>query len=148
MNEIYNIIPHRPPFLFIDKIVEVTEQGASATRELRADEPFFQGHYPGNPIMPGVLLCEAVFQTAAIYLVKKLTTGENSMEGLTPVLSRIHQAKFKSMVRPGDRLDIHVDFKETLSKFHYLRGKITCDNRTVLTLDFALALIEEQPLAG
>ena len=148
MNEIYNIIPHRPPFLFIDKIAEVTEQGASATRELRADEPFFQGHYPGNPIMPGVLLCEAVFQTAAIYLVKKLTTGENSMEGLTPVLSRIHQAKFKSMVRPGDRLDIHVDFKETLSKFHYLRGKITCDNRTVLTLDFALALIEEQPLAG
>ena len=98
--------------------------------------------------MPGVLLCEAVFQTAAIYLVKKLTTGENSMDGFTPVLSRIHQAKFKSMVRPGDHLDINVTFKETLSKFYYLRGKITCGNRTVITIDFALALIKEQPLAG
>ena len=143
MNEIYNIIPHRPPFLFIDKIVEVTEQGAAATREIRADEPHFQGHYPGNPIMPGVLLCEAVFQTAAIYLVKKMTSEGKSLEGLTPVLSRIQQAKFKNMVRPGDHLKINVIFKETLSKFHFLRGKITCDNRTVLTLDFALALIEE-----
>lgn len=143
MNEIYNIIPHRPPFLFIDKIVEVTEQGAAATREIRADEPHFQGHYPGNPIMPGVLLCEAVFQTAAIYLVKKMTSEGKSLEGLTPVLSRIQQAKFKNMVRPGDHLEINVIFKETLSKFHFLRGKITCDNRTVLTLDFALALIEE-----
>ncbi len=143
MNEIYNIIPHRPPFLFIDKIVEVTEQGAAATREIRADEPHFQGHYPGNPIMPGVLLCEAVFQTAAIYLVKKMTAGGKSLEGLTPVLSRIQQAKFKNMVRPGDHIEINVIFKETLSKFHFLRGKITCDNRTILTLDFALALIEE-----
>lgn len=143
MNEIYRTIPHRPPFLFIDKIVEVTEQGAKATLDIRADEKFFQGHFPDNPIMPGVLMCEAVFQTAAIYLVKKMTANGESMEGQTPVLSRIYQAKFKNIVRPGDRIDIEVNFKETLSKFHYLRGKVACDDRPVMSIEFALGLIRE-----
>ena len=60
MEEILRSIPHRPPFLFIDTIEEIREDGATCTRTIRAEEPQFEGHYPGNPIMPGVLLCEAL----------------------------------------------------------------------------------------
>ena len=66
MEEIYRRIPHRPPFLFIDQILEITNEGASAKLSVKPDFSFFTGHYPGNPIMPGVLLCESVFQTGAI----------------------------------------------------------------------------------
>ena len=144
-DEIYQLIPHRPPFLFIDEIVAVSEEEAVATRLVRAEEPQFEGHYPGNPIMPGVLLCEAVFQTGAVYLVRKLKASESATEGLTPILSRISDARFKHMVKPGDKITITVTYKETLSKFHFLNGKITnASGKTILTIAFALALIEEK----
>ncbi len=94
--------------------------------------------------MPGVLLCEAVFQTGAIYLTRKLDSGKKSREGLTPILSRIKEAKFKEIVRPGDKITINVVFKETLSHFHFLHGTIRKKDKLVLSLDFALALIKEE----
>lgn len=141
--EIYNIIPHREPFLFIDSIEEIRENGATAKRKIRMEEPQFQGHYPGNPIMPGVLLCEAVFQTAAIYLVKKFEKEGVKAEGLTPILSRIGEVKFKQMVRPGDEITMDVEMKETIGQFHFLKGTIRKEGKLVLTLECALALIDE-----
>ena len=93
--------------------------------------------------MPGVLLCEAVFQTAGIYLVKKLEKENQDTEGMTPILSRIKDARFKNMVKPGDEVTIHVQMKETISKFHYLKGTIKKADKTVMTVEFALALIKE-----
>lgn len=139
---ILDTIPHRPPFLFIDEIVECTDTTCVATRTIRADEPQFIGHYPGNPIMPGVLLCEATFQAAAYFLVKRMAAAGQSAEGLTPVLSRIMETKFKTIVRPGDTIRIEVRFKETMSKFHFLTAKIVNqDGKLVLTNEFALALV-------
>lgn len=140
--DILKTIPHRPPFLFIDTIVEHTPEKLIAQRTIRADEFFFEGHYPGNPIMPGVLMCEAVFQAGAVFLVKRFELEGQTTEGLTPILSRIKDARFKQMVKPGDTLDIEVSHKETVQKFHFMSGKVSKAGKTVLTLEYALAMVE------
>jgi 3-hydroxyacyl-[acyl-carrier-protein] dehydratase len=124
MEEILRTIPHRPPFLFIDEIVDIRNDGASCKRTIRMEEPQFEGHYPNNPIMPGVLLCEACFQTGAIFLAKQIEKEGRSLNDVTPVLSRISDARFKQMIKPGDEILIEVTMKETISKFHFLRGKV------------------------
>lgn len=139
MQEILDSIPHRPPFLFVDEVLETTEDGLTARRTWRADEYFYEGHYPGNPITPGVLLCESVFQTAALFLSKKFT---NEMAGRTPILSRIQDAKFKRMVLPGDTCEIEVTYKESSRGFHFMRGRVLKDEKVCVILDFVLAMVE------
>lgn len=137
---ILDAIPHRPPFLFVDEIVARSENGLTARRTWRADESFYAGHYPGNPITPGVLLCEAVFQTAAVFLSGKF---EGTMEGRTPVLSRIEDAKFKRMVKPGDVVDIEVTYKESAKDFHFMRGRVLKEGKPCVALDYVLAMVAE-----
>ncbi|MGB1127112.1 MAG: 3-hydroxyacyl-ACP dehydratase FabZ family protein [Opitutales bacterium] len=146
MEEILQSIPHRPPFLFLDEIVEMRQDGATCRRTIRMEEPQFEGHYPGNPIMPGALLCEACFQTGAIYLAKQIEKDGRSLNDVTPVLSRIGNAKFKQMVKPGDEITIEVTMKETVSKFHFMKGKVLKGGKPALTIEFALAMLE--PEAG
>lgn len=143
-DEIYQTIPHRPPFLFIDRILEVTGDGAVAERTIRAGEPHFEGHYPGNPLMPGVLLCEAVFQTAAVYMMRRFSGEIGTDNAKTPVLARINQAKFKKMVRPGDTIRIETTYTESLGTFHFMRGKVIVDGRVAVTVDFGLALLDAE----
>jgi 3-hydroxyacyl-[acyl-carrier-protein] dehydratase len=136
-------IPHRPPFLFVDSVEALDADHIVTKREVRSEEYFFEGHYPGNPIMPGVLLCEAVFQSAAIYIVDQLKGGETTLENKTPVLARIIEAKFKHMVRPGDVVTIEVRPKEILKNFHFMRGNIRNEaGKLVLAIEFALTLVE------
>ncbi len=142
MEEICRTIPHRPPFLFIDEILEVRQEGVTCRRTIRAEEPQFEGHYPGNPIMPGVLLCEACFQTGAIYLARQIEKDGSSLNEVTPVLARIGDARFKQMVKPGDEIFIEVTMKETVSKFHFMKGKVLKSGKPALTIDFALAMLE------
>jgi len=144
MEEIHRRIPHRPPFLFIDKILGITETGATASFSVRADLPFFEGHYPGNPIMPGVLLCESVFQTGAIFLADYLKNQSLKDEDVTPVLSRIRDARFKRMVLPGDEIEISVSLKDQIGQFYNLTGEIKNKGKTALTISFALALVKNQ----
>ena len=124
MEEIHRRIPHRPPFLFVDKIIEITNTGAKASLTIKPDFSFFEGHYPGNPIMPGVLLCESVFQTGAIFLADYLSDESLTDENITPVLSRIRDARFKRIVKPGDTLEISVTLGEKMGQFFNMSGEI------------------------
>ncbi|MGJ8640632.1 MAG: 3-hydroxyacyl-ACP dehydratase FabZ family protein [Opitutaceae bacterium] len=142
MDEILKTIPHRPPFLFIDEIVELREDGVTCKRTIRADEPQFEGHYPGNPIMPGVLLCESCFQAGAIYLGKQIEKEGRSLNDVTPVLSRITDAKFKQMVKPGDEITIEVKMGETISRFYFMSAKVLKGGKAAMTIGFALAMVE------
>ncbi len=134
-------IPHREPFLFLDTVLSLDAKGATGQRVIRADEPQFQGHYPDNPIMPGVLLCEAIFQLGAYFLVSKLEAEGKSLEGKTPVLARITEAKFKKIVRPGDTLTLHVELEETLSTFFFMKGSIKSQEGLVMTVAFSLSYV-------
>lgn len=144
MEEIYRRIPHRPPFLFIDQILEITNEGASAKLSVKPDFSFFKGHYPENPIMPGVLLCESVFQTGAIFLSDYLKNQSLTDDKVTPVLSRIRDARFKRMVLPNDEVEINVALKDQLGQFYNLNGEIKNKGKTALTISFALALVKEE----
>ena len=143
MEDIHRRIPHRPPFLFIDNILEITDTGAKASLTVCEDFSFFEGHYPGNPIMPGVLLCESVFQTGAIFLADFLTNQTLTDDKVTPVLSRIRDARFKRMVLPGDQIEISVSIKDQMGQFYNLTGEIKNKNKTALTISFALALVKD-----
>jgi 3-hydroxyacyl-[acyl-carrier-protein] dehydratase len=136
MEDILRAIPHRPPFLFVDSIVELTSARIRTTRKARQDEDFFKGHYPGNPIMPGVLICEAIFQSGAILLSRMISdVGEG-----VPVLARINNAKFKNMVKPGDTLEIEAEIAEKVSNVYFLKGKASVDGKTAVTVEFAVTV--------
>jgi 3-hydroxyacyl-[acyl-carrier-protein] dehydratase len=137
VNEIEKLIPHRPPFLFVDSIVSHEGETLVARRTWRADEDFYRGHYPGAPITPGVLLCESVFQAGAL-LMARLQAGTGGPGGV-PLLSKVSDVRFRLPVYPGDTTDIEVRRTETVGDFHFLRGTMRNGDKRVLTVDFAVA---------
>jgi len=143
-NEILNHIPHRPPFLFIDEIVEITPESLTARFTAKPELEFFKGHYPGNPIMPGVLISEAVFQAGALFLAKAVEGKEGIPLGGAPVLTRIRDARFRSVVKPGDTLTIKVTETERMGRFIFMKGSVTVDTRRVMTVDFGVAISETE----
>ena len=114
IDAVTRLIPHRPPFLWVDKIISYNGESIETEKHFPADHEVFTGHYPGNPITPGVLLCEAIFQTGALLMASK-TEGLSQDKKTVPVLTRINNAKFKRSVLPGDTTHIKVVLKEVLS---------------------------------
>ncbi len=140
-NEILQAIPHRPPFLFLDEVVERSENSLTAKRHVSDSEPFFEGHYPGNPIMPGVLISEAVFQAGAVFLTSLLEEEMETNPNLVPVLTKISDARFRSIVRPGDDLLITVSLKEKMGRFIFMNGSVKNGRgQKVMNVTFSVAL--------
>jgi 3-hydroxyacyl-[acyl-carrier-protein] dehydratase len=133
-------IPQRAPFLFIDDVQSQGENFVITSKKLTGDEDFFKGHFPGNPVMPGVLMCEAVFQTGALLMSLK---GMSANANNTAVVTRIQNAKFKNMVKPLDHLHIKVELTEMLGPAAFMKGKITRGDETIMTLDFACSLVDK-----
>ena len=138
--EITSLIPHRPPFLWVDKIISCTGDIIITEKTIPADLDVFAGHYPGNPIMPGVLLCEAIFQSGAL-LMSKMMQYQNFDLHTLPVLTRINNAKFKRNVRPGDTVRIKVQLVETMSSVSFLKGNMKVRGKTAVQVDFACTLV-------
>lgn len=150
MPSVTDLIPHRPPFLFVDEVVSEGADGLVARRTWRADEDFYRGHYPGAPITPGVLLCESVFQTGAVFMAKQaLAAGAKPGAGV-PLLAKISDVRFRNPVYPGDETLIEVKKKEAMGGFTMMSGNVKkADGTRVLTVEFSVAwkTPEGQPAA-
>ncbi len=139
---ILDLIPHRPPFLFVDEIRELSDEKIVAAYRFKEDEFFFQGHYPGRPLVPGVILCEAAMQAGAVYLAslygkEVAEMAENTGKKLMPVVGRIDEVKFKKIVGPGDVIETEVVMREKMARAYFLNAKITSGGELVSRFRFA-----------
>ena len=133
--EILAAIPHRPPFLLVDEIVERDERHIVCRKTFGEDEYFYAGHYPDFPITPGVLLCEAAMQAGAVLLAPLVAGDENDSDSV-PVATRMNDVRFKRMVRPGETITMEVELNERAGKAFYLSAKVTVDGQVAVRLQF------------
>jgi 3-hydroxyacyl-[acyl-carrier-protein] dehydratase len=130
IQEILGFLPHRYPFLLIDRIVEFERaKRVVALKNVSINEPFFQGHFPGAPIMPGVLVIEAMAQAGAVLMLSEMPDREKKLA----VFTGIDNAKFRKQVVPGDQIRIEVDvlsFRSRAGRMQgraYIDGKVACE---------------------
>tara|TARA_B100001123_G_scaffold113868_1_gene132574 strand:- start:86 stop:520 length:435 start_codon:yes stop_codon:yes gene_type:complete len=135
--DIREAIPHRPPMLLVDKVVERTEKRIVCEKTFQQDEFFFQGHYPEKPLVPGVILCESAMQAGAI-LLSQFVEG-NSVDGNSrvPVATRMNDVKFRRMVHPGDTVELTVELKERLADAFFLQARVLLQGKVAVRFDFA-----------
>ncbi len=140
VNGIMRMLPHRYPFLMIDKVVEIVPgESAVGVKCVTVAEPHFQGHFPGQPIMPGVLIIEAMAQTAATMVV--YTLGEQAMDKLVYFMS-IDNCRFRKPVVPGDVLRIHVAKIQSRGPVWKFEGKARVNDAVVAEAAFAAMLVD------
>lgn len=138
LQAILDAIPHRPPFLWIDEVTERSDDAVAARKRVDPAEPCFRGHYPDFPITPGVLVLESMFQAGAVLLAAK--AADEVAAGKVPVLTRIRDARFKAMVRPGDVLDVSVTLEDALPPAYHLEGTARVGDQTAATVKFSVAI--------
>lgn len=127
IDEIKKHIPHRFPFLLVDRVVEYTAgESLVAIKNVSVNEPFFNGHFPDYPVMPGVLMIEALAQASAILMS---LTEEDGAEGKLMFLVGVKDVKFKYQVRPGDQLKLDVKIERKKRDFVKFSGVITVDGQ-------------------
>jgi len=140
VNEIMKMIPHRYPFLMIDKVVDIVlGESAVGVKAVTISEPHFQGHFPQRPIMPGVLIVEAMAQTAGVLVVHSL--GDESVSKLVYFMT-IDSARFRKPVVPGDMLRIHVTRKQNRGAVWKFDGKAMVGDALVAEATFAAMLVD------
>lgn len=137
LEAIHAAIPHRAPMLLVDEIVSREEDSIVCRKDFRADEFFFDGHYPDQPIVPGVILCEATVQSGAILLSSKMKEQTG-----VPVLTRMSDVKFKNMVKPGDSIEMSVKIDEVVSTAFYLTGVAKVNGKVAARLSFTCTVAE------
>jgi UDP-3-O-[3-hydroxymyristoyl] N-acetylglucosamine deacetylase/3-hydroxyacyl-[acyl-carrier-protein] dehydratase len=140
INAIERILPHRYPFLLVDKIVHLeVEKKVIGVKCVTVNEPFFQGHFPGQPVMPGVLLIEAMAQTGGILLLNSLPNYDEKLV----YFMQINNAKFRKPVVPGDQLFLEVELLQKKSKIFTMAGKIFVNDILVAEADFMAGIVDK-----
>ena len=143
--EIAALLPHRYPFLLVDRVVEV-EVGKRivAIKNVTVNEPFFAGHFPGYPIMPGVLLCEAVVQAGGI-LARLTSTEVDDQTQMLAMLTSLDRVRFRQKVTPGDQLRLEVETVRRRGSFWKMRGVARVDGKTAAELEFTVVFEVDRP---
>lgn len=139
IREIQNILPHRYPFLLVDRIVEL-DPGKKATgiKNVTVNEEFFVGHFPGNPIMPGVLIVEAMAQVAGILAFK------SGVQGDAVYFMSIEKAKFRKPVLPGDQLRLEITTLQTRGNVWRFSGNALVDDKVAAEAEFTAMVLKRE----
>lgn len=143
IEQILGLLPHRYPFLLVDRVLEVTDDKVVALKNVTINEPFFQGHFPGAPVMPGVLQIEAMAQAGGI-----LASRAVSFDPTTHVMlfMAIDAVKFRKAVVPGDQLRIEV-VPLRKGKIFKMKGEITVDGQVVSSAEFLAGLADKSKVS-
>lgn len=131
--EIMTILPHRDPMLLLDE-VEDQDGVAIGHYKVRGDEFFLQGHFPGKPMVPGVILCEILAQSACVLM--KDAMSENTL----PVYTGLNHVKFRSPVKPGDTIETKCQIKRKKHPFYFAEGSVTVDGKICVSAEFSFAI--------
>lgn len=134
--ELMKILPHREDMLLIED-VEQKEVFAIGHYKVRGDEFFLRGHFPGNPIVPGVILCEMLAQTACILMQDVMTDGK------LPVYTGLNNVKFRSQVKPGDTVETKCHIKRAKHPFYFAEGTVSVGDRLCVSAEFSFAIVGE-----
>jgi UDP-3-O-[3-hydroxymyristoyl] N-acetylglucosamine deacetylase/3-hydroxyacyl-[acyl-carrier-protein] dehydratase len=139
-NAIKRILPHRYPFLLVDKIIDLeVDKRVIGVKSVTSNEPFFPGHFPGNPIMPGVLIIEAMAQTGGVFLLGSITDPEDHLV----YFMQINNAKFRKPVVPGDQLFMEVELVQKKSKIFLMKGKAFVNEVLVAEAEFMAGIVDK-----
>lgn len=143
---IREILPHRFPMLLVDRIIELESERIVGIKNVTVNEPFFQGHFPDFPVMPGVLIVEAMAQVAGVLVLKEIADRKNKLV----LLASIEQAKFRRPVLPGDQLRIEMKVGKRKASVAKMFGQATVDGQVVAEAEVLckLAEREQQPAAA
>lgn len=132
--ELESVIPHRNSMLLVDEATKTSENTSEGKRYIRGDEWFLDGHFPGNPVVPGVILCEMMAQASAVII------AEVSAKSI-PYFTGIEKAKFKQKVLPGDTFEIKCELTRNRGVFYFITGKGYVNGKLAASADFSFALI-------
>lgn len=141
IEEIKKLIPHRYPFLLVDRVLEIEPNRIVAIKNVTVNEEFFNGHFPGAPLMPGVLQIEAMAQSGCIMLME---SHVDDVEKNLVVFTGINKAKFRKSVVPGDQLRMEVELVNKRRNFVTMEGSATVDGEVVCELEASAAIVPRE----
>ena len=135
IDEIKGLIPHRHPFLLIDKVIDIVKnQSATGIKNVTVNEPYFAGHFPSSPVVPGVLQIESMAQTAAVLVAKSLNISDTTALVL---LTTIDKAKFRKPVVPGDVMLLAISVQKMRNQLWKFKGEVIVDSQRISECEFS-----------